>query len=493
MSVPAASDRPGVPQPSAASRRAVRGGVIRAAGYSAGILLTLASAPLLIRHLGVAGFGAYVTALSILTIVHGLTEAGLNTVALREYAVLRGAERNRLMRNALGARLVLTSAGVAAAIAFTAAAGYGPTLVLGVSLAGIGLILQLMQSVLTVPLQSELMLGRVTLVDFARQLLAVGLIVALIVADAGIVALLAVAIPASAASLALTGTMVRRLTPLRPAFHPRSWWRLLRESVPYAAAIAVNVVYFRIAVILTSLLATELETGYFATSFRVIEALIGIPILAIGAAFPLLARAERDDVRRFFVASGRLFELSVLCGTWIVVMLEVAAPFVIRVLAGDAGGPSVTVLRIQAVGFLATFANVACAFALLSVRRYRELLISNLVALLTSAILIVALVGPLGARGAAIGATVGEVGLAAAVAVLLVRSAPEIRLPLGALPIAVAAGGVALLTGLVLPVHPVVQAVVAGGVYLGVLRLAGRFPPEARQLLSGLRWANARS
>ncbi|MEA2298762.1 MAG: hypothetical protein QOF77_1698 [Solirubrobacteraceae bacterium] len=466
-----------------AGGRALRGGVLRSAGYAGGILVSLASAPILIRHLGRIGFGEYVTAVSIVTVVLGLTEGGLNAIALREYATLSGPRRDELMRNALGVRLVLSTAGVALAIAFTAVAGYGSRLVLGVTLAGIGVILQLMQSILSVPLQSELTLGRASLVDFARQAVSAALIVALVIAGAGLVDLLAVAIPAAAVSLVWTAVLVRRLTPLRPAFHPHRWWPLLRDSVPYAAAIAVNVVYFRVAVILTSLLASRLETGYFAVSFRIIEVLVGVPALAIGAVFPILARAETNDPRRFLAASGRLFELGLLAGTWMVVMLEVGAPFAIEVLTGHGTGPSVTVLRIQAVAIVATFANVACAYPLLSLRRYRDLLISNLVALGTSAGLVVALVGPLGARGAAIAATAGEVGLALAVAVLLVRASPEIRLPLSALAVAVGAGGLAVAAGLAVPVHPVGQTLVAAVVYLLALWAGGRLPPEVGEIV----------
>ncbi len=466
-----------------AGGRALRGGVLRSAGYAGGILVSLASAPILIRHLGPVGFGEYVTAISIVTLVLGLTEGGLNAIALREYATLAGGRRDELMRTALGVRLALSTVGVATAIGFTAVAGYGGTLVLGVTLAGVGVILQLMQSILSVPLQSELALGRASAVDFVRQALSAALIVVLVIAGAGLVGLLAVAIPAAGVSLVLTAVLVRRLTPLRPTFNPREWWPLLRDSIPYAAAIAVNVVYFRIAVILTSLLATKLQTGYFAVSFRVIEVLVGVPGLAIGAIFPILARAERSDQERFLAASARLFELGVLAGTWMVVMIEVGAPFAIGVLTGHDTGPAVTVLRIQAVAIVATFASVACAYPLLSLRRYRDLLVGNFVALGTSAALVVALVGPLGARGAAIAATAGEVGLAVAVAVLLVRSSPEIRLPLSAVAVAAAAGAVAVAVGLAVPVNPVAQTLLAGVVFILGLRALGRLPPEVGELV----------
>jgi O-antigen/teichoic acid export membrane protein len=104
---------------------ALRGSVLRTGAYVLGILLSLISAPLLVRHLGVATFGRYVSVLSLVTIVAGFTEGGLNSVVLREYATLDGPRRSEMMRSAIGMRILLTIAGVALVTAFSAAAGYG--------------------------------------------------------------------------------------------------------------------------------------------------------------------------------------------------------------------------------------------------------------------------------------------------------------------------------------------------------------------------------
>lgn len=477
---------------SAASGRALRGGVVRSGTYAAGLLLSLVSAPLLVRHLGVVDFGKYVTVGSVLAVVLGLTEAGLNTIALREYATRAGRSRDQLMRDALSTRLALTLAGVALAVAFSIAAGYGSVFVIGVAVAGGGLTLQSMQSILSVPLQSELKLGRAALADLLRQVVSVSLIVFLVISGGGLISFFAVSIPASAASLAFTAIAARGLTPLRPALLPRASWPLLRESVPYAAAIALNVVYFRIAVVVTSLLASPLQTGYFATSFRVMEVLIGVPALAIGAAFPLLARAESIDRIRFVRGSKRLVELAVYAGVWLAVTIEVSAPLVMRIVAGAAGAPAVSVLRIQGLALVATFVNIACAYPLLALRRYRDLLFSNLVALMVSIALLVLLVGPIGARGAAIAATAGEAGLATTVALLLARRLPEVRLPLMSLAAALGAGASAVVIAILMPVGPLLQIAVAVTAYGVLLRLAGRFPPEAWALLRGLRWPRPR-
>src|SRR5436190_9320524 len=80
---------------------ALRGGALRVAAYGGGMLLALVSAPLLIRHLHQAGFGRYITALSIATVAVGLTEGGVNAIALREFASRTGRERDAAMANML--------------------------------------------------------------------------------------------------------------------------------------------------------------------------------------------------------------------------------------------------------------------------------------------------------------------------------------------------------------------------------------------------------
>src|SRR3954468_8274483 len=174
---------------------AVRGSVLRAGAYTGSVLLALVSAPLLIRHLGIREFGRYVAVLSLVTIVSGMTEAGLNAIAMREYTTAPAERRPRLMANLLGVRLALGVVGVLAAVAFAAVAGYGAALVAGTALAGVGMVVLLAQSLLTVPLQVELRLGWVSALELVRQLVVVLLIVALVVAGAGVTPFLAYAVP----------------------------------------------------------------------------------------------------------------------------------------------------------------------------------------------------------------------------------------------------------------------------------------------------------
>jgi O-antigen/teichoic acid export membrane protein len=470
----------------AAGPAAIRGSSLRGAGYALGLLLGVISVPFVIRHLGVADFGRFVLVTAIITLVGGLTEGGLQAVGTREYAIRPAAEREALMRNLLGVRLALTAVGVAGAVGFTLLAGYGGTLVAGTALAGLGLLLVSTQTLLTVPLATGLRLGWITVIDLGRQGLTVALMLGLVVAGAELLPFFVVAVVVGVVGMVATVVLVRRMTPLRPAFHPGEWWMLVRDTVPYAVAIALNVAYFRIAIVIMSLLTGALETGYFATSFRILEILLPVPALLVGTVFPILARAARDDLARLEYASQRVFEVSLIAGVGLVLVMELAAPTIVQVLAGDAGEPSVAVLRLQAPALAATFVAIACGYALLSLRRHLALLVANLVALVLSVALCFALIPLWEARGAAVATTVAEVGLAAANLVLLTRFGKGVRLSadiLGPVALAGALGAAAIL----LPVPDTVRAVVGAGVFVGALAAMRRVPQELLEALPSRR------
>jgi O-antigen/teichoic acid export membrane protein len=466
-----------------AEARALRGGAVRAGGRALGLTLSLVSAPILIHYLGVGGFGQYTTVTALVALVGTGTEAGLLAIAMREFAVREGGARTVVMRHLLGIRVVVTAVGVLVAAGFGLLAGYDDVRVIGILTAGTGLVLVMTQGLLAVPLQASLQFVRVTLLELMRQALTVVVIVAMVVAGAGLGAFFTVPIIAGAIALAVTIPMVRSSVSVWPAINPRAWAPLVRETLPFAVATAIYAAYFRVAIIVMSLRASEIETGYFATSYRVIEVLIALPAIAVTAAFPVLARAERDDQARFTRAATRMAELAVIAGFAAALGLLLGAPLIIDALAPKEGEPAVEVLRIQAPTMIATFVAIACTFPLLTLRRPRAILTANLVAFAAVIALTVALVGPYEARGAAAAATIAEFLLAGVIVALLRRQIPEILSMVRVLPAVVPAAALGAAVLLVPGLPAGLDTAIGLTAFAGVLALLGRFPPEVARLL----------
>jgi len=426
--VPTAAAEPDVLDAPVAGERAVRGSALRSGGYVLGILLSLISAPLLVRHLGNGDFGIYVTIAAIVSIVSGVSDVGITSVGVRELAVCDAARRRELLANLFGARLALTLLGCLGAFVFGVLAGYEATRLAALAVACAGLLALVCTEALAMPLQAELRQGWVAAAEVLRQSVQVALIVALVVLGAGLVPLMATALPAGLAACALV-IVASRQGLVRPAIHPRAWWALLRDTLAFALASALGVVYLRTTVVLTSLIASVAQTGYFGTAYRVMEVAIGVPVLLMGALFPVLARAAATDRDRLRAATERTFAGAIACGALAAVCVAAGSRLAIEILTGAHVSATVQSLQILGVGLGFSFVGASRQYALLALRRHRAILTVNAVAMLVNVTLTLLLVPGHGARGAALALACSEATVATLATVLYARAGGGVRMP----------------------------------------------------------------
>lgn len=458
----------------------IRGSALRLGGHVLGALAGVAVSAVVIRQLGVVNTGRFVTVMSLVVIAGSISDLGLSAVGVREYALRPAGEGHRLLRNLLGMRLTFVAAGIVAATAFAAAAGYGCKMVVGTLIAGVGMTLFVAQQSLVIPLHVRLRFGAVAGLLLIGQVGVAIAAVLLALAGAGLLAFLAMNIPTTLGVLVLTvvigGGAVRAL----PAFDGPEWRRLLRQILPYSAAVVLSVLYFRLAQIMMSLLSSEQETGFFGVSFRVIEALTTIPALLVSTALPILARAARDDAERFAYAARRLAETMVLAGVGLALVIFLGARFCIDVVAGPGFESSVDVLRILAFALVGTFVIAARGYALLSLDSMRAILVSNAVALGVVAAAGVPMIHAHGAIGAAITLLAAELTLAACYEISLTGRRREMRPAIGFVARVVLAAAIAMLPVLALGVPSLAAAVIGAVVYGAMLLALGIVPAELR-------------
>lgn len=475
---------------SAAGPAAVRGGALRLSSFATASLIALVSGALLYRHLGIVGTGRYTTALSLVALVAAASDLGLSAIGIRELSIRTGDSKEQMARTLLGLRVVVTGLGVLAVTAFALLA-YGSTLGFGVLLAGVGLVFQVWQSTLSIPLMVDLRLGWTSLFEFLRQLLVSILIIALVFSGAGLLSFLACSIPASVAVLALTIALFRGQVPMRFRFAMSDWRALLRPVLSYAIAVAASALYFRVAIVLVSLLSTARQLGYFSLSFNIMAALFAIPALLVTSAFPIFSRAARDDHGRLAYALERVFEVSLIAGAWMSLAIALGADFAIKIVGGAKFAPAANVLAIQGISVGATFVGTVWGFGLLSLGRHRAILLFNLAALAAIVVAVSILSSLDGARGAAIGASAVEVAYAVIGARVLIYGRPHLRPSLRVLPKVTLAIAFAA-TPLLIPASEPVRVALSGAIYLAALVILRALPPELVALLPSNRVRRAR-
>jgi O-antigen/teichoic acid export membrane protein len=465
-----------------AGAKVIRGGAIRAAAYGATILLTAATVPLMTRHLGVADFGRFVTASSIVMIVAGITEFGLSGIGTREYALATPADRRALLANLLGLRSVLTVAGLAVATLLMVLGHYPKVVVVGMLVSGLGLMLLNVQQTYSISLTAQLDWGIASIFELVNAIVVAAGTVLLVLIGAQLFPFFLVSVASSAAALLVSAVYLRDRVSLLPLFEIPTWRAMVRDALPFAAAATVGILYPRVGLILVSLISNAEQTGYYSTAFKIVEVVGGTSGLIASSAFPLFARAGRDDHERLRYAVGKVGDTALIAGGYVTLSLIVAAPFVIEVIGGKSFAPAVPVLRLQAVALLGGFLAATWSYTLLSLRLHGALLRVTLAGLIASIALSAALVPSLGAEGASIASAVCEFVVAGGYMIALARSPAKLRPSLSLLPrTALAAGAAAC--ALLLPVANIVQWAIASVVYLGLLALLRAFPAELLHLL----------
>lgn len=457
---------------------AIRGGALRTIGYAFGVAVSVVSSALLLRHLGVVATGDYVTVLSLVTLTGGATDAGLAAIGVRELSTLDPSVARSFVRGLSGLRLACVSVGVLCALAIAVVSGYSSTMLLGTLLAGGGFVLLTAQTSYLLPLVTRLRLRAVTAVEVLRQVGTAAAIVLLVLAGAPLLPFWGATIAGGIAATALGALLVRRSISLLPAFDRAIWSALLRRTLPYSMAAAVGIIYFRLAILVMAQVAGAQQTGYYGASFRIVEVLFTVPQLIVGSTLPIFARAARDDRVRLDYALGRTFDACLLLGGAVGLSLITGATFVIGLVAGPKFAPAASVLRVQGVALIATFVGAVLGYALLSLERYREVLLINLAVLLLSGTLTGILASRYGALGAAVATTAVEILYTGILAVAVVRAGVRPQVSITGMPRAAIAALLGTLS-LAPPNLPnVVRPMLAVSIYCAALLIMGAVPRE---------------
>jgi O-antigen/teichoic acid export membrane protein len=466
-----------------AGKKVIHGSALRLGANLANLVFALATATLLLRHLGVEESGRYVTVMSLVGIAMAIVDQGLNVSASKDLTVCPRDERRALLENIFGQRIVVAVIAWACLVAFALVVGYPREMVVGTALAGLGILLVAVANSVLVPLTVDLRNAGIAMVEMLRAFIFLVGVLLLVVAGARLDAFFALQILIGLIVIAVVPLLVDRTGVVRPRWDRVRQRALLRTALPVAAALVLGQIYFRLVIVLMSLISNAKEVGYFGGSLRAMEALILLPILVASVALPVMAAAAQDkDLARLKGVIEGLSEGAVIAGTLVILVTIRAADPVMRAIGGAEFEPAGTVLRIQVVALLFIALYQIWTAALVALGRQRQLIFTNALGLLAVGVFAVSLVPPLGAKGGAIASVSADIVLAGLIYWRLHVSTGRVTVRGGFL----ARVAVAVLAGvavLLLPIGDIPAAVLAGIVFLGVGFAVGMVPKELRAVL----------
>jgi len=307
----------------------------------------------LIRHLGPSEFGQLALALSIVALFGSIGSLGLDSIVVRNL-VTPGQRPGDLLGTTLVLRAVASGVAGVLALGVAMALSGGTSLVLMVGMLALAGLPQALGSV-DAWYQAEMRPAKVVAFRSAIAIAAaVAKAFAIYLASGPLVfsGIYAVATAVGGATI-LLAFLSEASSPRPLRFVPDTARALLAESWPLIIEGLAVTVYMRIDQLMLGALASVSEVGTYAGVVRLTEATFFIPVIAVSAAFPIIARARHRLVGREYArATQEFLDVLALLGFSIAIPVVALAPQLLEWLLGPLFSSSHLLLRVHAWSIL---------------------------------------------------------------------------------------------------------------------------------------------
>ncbi len=279
----------------------------------------------------------------------------------------------------------------------------------------------------------------------------------------------------------------RRVVRVRLAVDLPTWWAWLKEAAPLSLGFALETAYFRIDVLMLSVMsATLTPVGMYGVGYRFSDLVGSLPVALLAPALALMVDAWERDRQRFHQTFRTSLIILFLVGVGVGIGFAVFAEEAITLLYGDRYAPAAGAARLLVIGQVLHFFTSLSFTTLVAVGRNRLYPVAALVGVLINVGLNLLLIPDHSYRGSAFATIITEVSVLAILFVGVSRI-PDVR-PLpwrGLLRISLAGAILAAALAWFRPLLPwPALAVVAGSGYLLLLHVFAIVGPGGLRALA---------
>jgi len=391
-------------------------------------------------YLGTAGYGDYTTVYQFLAFFGIAADFGIYTITVKEMSKDQ-TKIPMILGNVMGLRTVLAilTMALAVVVAFLIP-GYADTVIpLGVLVATLATIFTLLNGTVSSVLQTHLKM------QYATIGLIVGKVVSVIYMAAvayilfttdlttGFYHLMWAGVLGNFVMFASTSYYVRRYTKITYKFDFDFWKKIFITSLPYGVALVLNTMYFRLDVILMTLMLPhttaltdgtvqcnaimcgDTEVGLYGVAMRFLEMLVIIPIYFMNSVLPVMTRFIEEQSKRIKELMQYSFDFLAATGIPILVGgFVLAVPIILFISAPEfVGGNTYAfgsdlAVRILMFAMLFSFINSLFGFTLVVLNKQIKLMFVNAGCVLLNFIGNLIFIPYFGFRGAAATSVVSE-------------------------------------------------------------------------------------
>jgi len=251
------------------------------------------------RYLGPPGLGILNFGAALIAVFNILSNFGLQAIVTREVA-RDTSKASKYAANIIPMELLFCVLTIGLIVAFVNVAGYSPQTLDVVYILSIGMIVSSLSSIFLAIFQAFERLEFQAAVSVITSVVQLCAALTAIQLHLNVVAFALVSILTSGVALVYVYvTCVRRFFVPRLEVDFTFWKSTLTEAWPMAAMAVTIMIYFRIDVVLISLIQGTTPVGYYSIAYNLSEASTVVPVVLIASLFPVLSRLHQDSRTSF--------------------------------------------------------------------------------------------------------------------------------------------------------------------------------------------------
>lgn len=186
------------------------------------------------------------------------------------------------------------------------------------------------------------------------------------------------------------------------------WKIMLKEALPFWLTSVFVIIYFRIDMVMLSVMKGDDVVGWYAASYRLIDGLSVIPSIIMTTMYPVFSKLHINSKNSLSFAFEKSLNFLVIVAIPIGIGTTLLAEKIIILIYGTEYNPSVIALRILIWASVLSFINWAPATLLNSINKQRALMIFTCIGAIVNICLNYLLIPVITYKGAAIATVIAE-------------------------------------------------------------------------------------
>ena len=329
----------------------------------------------LARYLGTVGFGKYSFVFAYLAFFDILCDLGLSTILVREAARDR-ENMPKLFENGFVIRLVLTAFAVVLAVVIITLLSYPRDTTTYVYIAAFTLLFLSFSGFYSIIFQVNLRMEYSIFARLVFRVISAVLILWIIFSGGTLMQIIIVLVFSEGIKTLITYLFSRKFVRVKFEIDFDVCKHLIKESLPIALSSVIFMIYFRIDVIMLSLMIGDYAVGIYSAAYKLSEPLTIIPSALMLSVFPLMSnyfKTSRDKLVKSYHLSIKYLLITTLP---IAIGTTVMADKIILLIYESPFADSVTVLQILIWALVFNSINFVLSNVLTSINQQKLTTIS---------------------------------------------------------------------------------------------------------------------